>query len=116
MFKNLTNFAYQRTPKEAVGFYIAFLVLIMLIAAIMGGVLALVMPNFSFNSGVRIGTICALISSLGLSFVILKEKKSLGNFSLILLALLSGLLSLLAGGLGGLIPVAYLTTRPAKIK
>ena len=54
--------------------------------------------------------------SSGISFLILEEKKLLDNFGFILLALLAGLIALFFGGLGDLIPAAYLTTRPASTK
>lgn len=116
MFKNLTNFGYQRSAKEAIGFYIAYLALFMLIGAIFGGIGGLVAQNKTFDFGLRIGNIVAIITSLGLSFLILKEKNLLGSFGFILLALLSGLIALFIGGLGGLLPAAYLTTKPASGK
>lgn len=74
------------------------------------------MQNDDYNFGLIIGNIVAVIVSLGVSFLVLKEKKLLGNFVFILLALLSGLLAIFLGGLGGLIPAAYLTTKPANAK
>ncbi|MBU0569816.1 hypothetical protein KKB40_03470 [Patescibacteria group bacterium] len=83
----------------------------MVVGAIFAGVGVLVTQNDTFDFGLRIGNIIAIIISIGLSFLILKEKKLLSNFGFILLALLSGLLALFIGGLGGLIPAAFLTTR-----
>ncbi len=116
MFTNLTKFSYQRSTKEAVGFYIAYLVLIMLSGGILAGILGfLISPTGnSFEFGMRIGGIVAIIFSLGISFLILKEKKLLNSFKFILILLLSGLFAILLGGIGGLIPAAYLTTRPSK--
>lgn len=111
MFKNLTDFGYKRNIKEAVGFYMAYLVLVMLVGGILGGILGVVMQNNTFGFGLKVGNVIGVITSLGVSFLILKEKKLLGNFGFILIALLSGLLALFIGGLGGLIPAAFLTTR-----
>ncbi|RPJ75173.1 MAG: hypothetical protein EHM20_09395 [Alphaproteobacteria bacterium] len=72
--------------------------------------------NNTYNFGLIIGNVVAIVFSLGVSFLILKEKNLLGNFGFILLALLSGLLAIFLGGFGGLIPAAYLTTKPAKAK
>ena len=116
MFKNLTSLGYQRSTKEAFGFYLAYLVLIMIVGAMLAGTLGVAMQNNTFDFGLRVGSVIAAIASTGVSFFILKEKKLLGNFSFILLALLAGLLALFIGGLGGLIPAAYLTTRPASTK
>ena len=116
MFKNLTSFGYQRSTKEAIGFYLAYLVLVMIVGAVLGGTLGVAMQNDTFDFGLRVGNVIAVIVSSGVSFLILKEKKLLNSFGFILLALLAGLLALFIGGLGGLIPAAYLTTRPASTK
>lgn len=116
MFKNLINFSYQRNTKEAIGFYMAYLALMVATAIILGSMGSLVTQNNTFNFGLRIGNIVAIIVSLGLSFIILKDKKLLGNFGFILLILLSGLLAIFFGGLGGLVPAAYLTTKPTNAK
>ena len=116
MFKNLTNFGYQRDMKEALGFYIAYLILLMLVSGVSAGILGLAAGHGSFSFGLQVGAVVAVIISLAISFWVLKEKKLLSNFFLIILALLSGLLALFIGGLGGLIPAAYLTTRPVGVK
>jgi len=116
MFKNLTRFGYQRSTKEVFGFYLAYLVLIIIVGAVLAGTLGVAMQNNTFDFGLRVGNVMAVIVSSGVSFLILKEKKLLGRFGFILLALLAGLLALYVGGLGGLIPAAYLTTRPASTK
>ena len=111
------NLHFKRSTKEAFGFYFAYLLLVLIISVIISVGIALIFKSSNFNSGfnmgLRIGTIIAVIISLGLSFLVLKEKKLLRNFGLILLALLSGLLAFFLGGLGGLIIASYLTTRPA---
>jgi len=111
MFRNLTDFSYKRTGKEALGFYIGYLVFIVVVGAILGGVLGLVLGEESFEIGLRVGNILAILATLALSFLILSKKKMMNNFGLILLALLSGLLAFIGGGLLGLIPTAYLTTK-----
>jgi hypothetical protein len=114
MFKNLTNFSYKRTVKEALGFYLAYLFLIMILGGLVGGFLGMIEKDGGFDLGVRIGTTFAVIFSVSLSFLILGKKKLLNNFGFILLALFSGLLAVFIGGLGGLIPAAYMTTRSEK--
>lgn len=114
MFKHLTEFGYTRNAKEAIGFYIAHLILIMLVSALLAPVLGMMMniaDTDSFNFGLKIGKITAAVITTVIAFLILKEKKLLDNFGYILLALLSGILAVFIGGLGGLIPVAFLTTR-----
>ncbi|MCA9371525.1 hypothetical protein KC726_01370 [Candidatus Woesebacteria bacterium] len=65
----------------------------------------------SFDVGVKIGTNVAVIGSLALSFAVLQKRNLLGDFKYILLGLLAGVLAFLGGGLFGLIPVAYMTTK-----
>lgn len=112
MFKNLFNFSYKRSLIEAIGFYIAYLVTIILGSAVLAALLGLVTGNEnSFGFGFRIGNIVAIITSLSLSFIILKNRNLFGNFFYTLLFLLSGLLAYLGGGILGLIPVSFLSTR-----
>ena len=111
MFGNLTDFAYKRSGKEAFGFYLAYLVLIIVSAGLLGGVIGLVMGEEGIAVGMRVGNLIAVFMCLAVSFVLLSKKKLTGNFGLILLALLSGVLAFLGGGILGLIPAAYITTK-----
>jgi len=111
MFKNLTDFSHKRSGKEAFGFYLAYLVLIMLLGGLLGGIMGLVMGGGSFELGLRLGNLTAVLVVLGLSFAVLAKKNLMGNFGMILVAVVSGLLAFLGGGLLGLIPTAYLTTK-----
>lgn len=113
MFKKLMDFSYERTPLEAVGFYLAYFGLGLLIGSLMGGILGLL--SFSVKVIVSLGILSAVVLSLTVSFLILHKKKLLNNFSYIMLAVLSGLLALVAGALGGMIPVAFLTTRKSEV-
>lgn len=116
MFKDLTKLGYDRSPSQAVGFYLAYMLLLAAVAALISGIIGSFMPDekSAFDIGLKIGATIAVLSCLALSLMILKEKKQLDNFSLILLSFLSGLIAIFIGGLGGLIPVAYLTTRKSK--
>ena len=117
MFKNLTNFNYPRNVKEAIGFYLAYSTLIAIVGGLVGGGIEIVVyPNSFYILGIQVvkivGKILSIITCLGLSFLVLRDKNLLDNFKFIFLGLLSGVLSIFSFGLlGGLIPVAYLTTR-----
>ena len=111
MFKNLTDFAYKRSGKEALGFYLGYLILIVVVGALAGGLFGLASGQENFELGLRIGNIIGILASLGLSFAVLSKKGLMNNFGLLLLALLSGLLAFIGGGLLGLIPASYLTTK-----
>ena len=111
MFKNLTDFSYKRSTKEAVGFYLAYLFLIVILGALLGGIIGLLIGQEGIDVGTRFGSILAILTCLGISFAILSKKNLLKNFGLILVALLSGILAFAGGGILGLIPVAYLSSR-----
>ena len=112
MFNNLTDYSRRRTTKEAVGFYIAYFVLILALSLLIGTLAGIVRGNEnSFNFGVQLGTMVATITSLTLSFLILNAKGLVSNYGYILLALLSGVLGYVGGGLLGLLIPAYLSTK-----
>lgn len=116
IFNNLADFSYRRNTKEAIGFYIAYLFLTIVPGIVLALALGSIMWNDTYGFGLTVGNIVAVVVSLGVSFLILKEKNLLGNSGFILLALLSGVLAIIFGGLGRLIPAAYLTTKPANTK
>jgi RsiW-degrading membrane proteinase PrsW (M82 family) len=115
MFRRLTDFSYKRTDKEALGFYLAYLLVIIIVSAILtslfGGA-----DTFYPNTRIRIGTSVAIACSLLLSFFVLSHKKLNDSFGFILLSLLSGLIATFGGGLLGLIIPAVLTTKDKKKK
>lgn len=116
MFNDLFLLEKVRTKKEALGFYFAYFLLLLLI----GGLLAagLTDPLGSVEEGVQRGQIVGyyfgVVACVLLSFLVLYKKGQLNSFGLILIALLSGLGVLVLGGLLGLIPAAYLTTKENK--
>jgi hypothetical protein len=112
MFDKLSDFSYRRTSTEAVGFYLAYLVLTIILSIAASLLLAPAFRVDGFVSGYRIGNFMAIVVSLVLAFTILHRKQLLDNMGLILVAVLAGVLAYFGGGLLGLIPVAYLTTRP----
>ncbi len=116
MWSELTNFGFKRTKKQAFGFYLAYLVLIMLIGFIVGAASSIISPDSaqSFAEGLRLGTIVALICSIIITYLVV-QKKNLLSFRYILLILLSGALALFAGGIFGLIVPAVITTKNNKV-
>ncbi|MDR2431475.1 MAG: hypothetical protein LBD99_04405 [Candidatus Margulisbacteria bacterium] len=112
MFKKLTDLAYKRTGWQAAGFYLAYLVLGILLSGLLGGISGMfVGAERAEYSGAVVGGTAVVFFTIGLALGILQKKKLLGNFGCLLLVLFAGLLALFLGGLGGLIPVAFLTTR-----
>ena len=113
MFSNLMDLKFQRSVKQAFGFYIAYLFLIMLVGALLAGRYALVTGNSGFEVGAKVGNIVAVVFVLGITSTIVSQKKML-NFTVLLSVVFSGVLALFLGGLGGLIPAAYLSTKAEK--
>lgn len=112
MFSNLMNFSYRRDLKGAIGFYLFYLILIVILSMVLAAIFGLIAnQQGNFNLGMRIGNVIAIIACLFLSFMILKSKNKLDNGLFILLSLLSGVLAYFGGGLLGLIPIAYLSTK-----
>lgn len=111
MFKSLMDFGYKRTIKQAIGFYLAYFTLTVLISALVAGIVALIINSDSFGFGVRIGNIVAILMSVLLSLLVVNKKKLFNNFWYVVLIIISGLLAILLGALAGLIPAAYLTTK-----
>lgn len=121
MFKNLFDFTYQRTVKEAFGFYIAYLLLILISGVILGGALGgffVAEDTFEagYDFGVKIGIIFAVIVCLYISISLVVKKKLYTNFGFVLLSLCSGILALIGGALLGLIIPAFFTTRQVMIE
>lgn len=115
MFKNLTNFGYTRSIKEAFVFYIAYLLFIIASGAIAGGTAAMLLPAFDpAYIGGRAGLLISVLIVGSIVTLTLKEKKLYTNLLYIILALLSVLLASLFGGLGGLVIPAYFTTLAKK--
>lgn len=112
MFKKLTDYKYKRTGQEAFGFYIAYLVLIVLAGALAAGLLSTVITSIQgLEGGIKIGSLVAIVSCLTVSYLIVAHKKMTNKFGPILLVVLSGVLAIGGGALLGLIPAAYLTTK-----
>jgi amino acid permease len=111
MFNKLTDFGYNRTGKEAFGFYIAYLLFVILAGAVVGGLLGSLIPDAAYQNGFKVGTYVSVITALVLSYLILDRKKLAKDYTSILLILAAGLLGMFGGSLFGLIIPAYLTTK-----
>jgi hypothetical protein len=121
MFKNLFDFMYQRTVKEAIGFYIAYLLLILISGVILGGTLSgffVTEDTFEagYDFGLKLGIIFAVLACLYVSISLVVKKKLYMNFGFVLLSLCAGILALFGGAFLGLIIPAFFTTRQVMIE
>lgn len=117
MFKELMNFKYKRTNLQALGFYIVFFLICVLLGGTISGLLQL-NSNADFqtqyNLGVKIGFYVALIYSSLLSLTIIIVKKLFTLPSAIILFLLTIIGALLMSGLLGCVFPAILSTFEAR--
>jgi hypothetical protein len=113
MFKEPFNFAFQRTPLQALGWYLAML----LFAALLGGIIGAILGAF----GILHGTFQEMIAQTAPYGMIIpivvagmvgwtRPPTALN----VLLALGGAAVGVLFGWLGGGILLAVLTTRPAR--
>ncbi len=118
MFSHLTDFGYQRTALQAFGFYIAYFILFLLLAGVVGALVALSsaeQPNI-VELSTRMGILTAVVACTLVAFAILVKKNRLSHFPSLIIAIASGICALFGGALLGLLPVAYLTTQPVGTK
>ena len=110
MFKDLFKLEKQRTAKEALGFYIACLLLSLLAFLLFGGIIGGIIQ--SPDLVLLLANLLAIIFCPWLSYQIISKKNLKGNILYIVLCISSGVGAYFTGTLLGLIPVAYLTTIP----
>jgi len=113
MFRELMNFAYRRSALQALGWYLTFFLIAILLGAVVG---AIFVRAISFADGLQQGMAVGqwLIIPYHLLLAVALLWTRWRNAVNILLALVALLVSSLLGALGGLIPLAVLTTRPSQ--
>ncbi|MDR3373942.1 MAG: hypothetical protein P4L98_09460 [Ancalomicrobiaceae bacterium] len=124
MFSQIFDFSVRRTPLNALGWYIVFVVLgVLLVIAAAGLIIAMAIVtggNLSsavgtgmsgpFKSGVSIGEYLNIAyTSIVAILLLMKKQKSPLNVALYVLSVV---LSILLGAIPALIPLAVTTTRP----
>jgi TIR domain len=112
MFAEIMNFSYQRTRKQAFGWYLMYLAIgIVLGFAIgqMAGMWSTTVEGAAWI-GLKFGQLSAIPYHLALAVLLLWHRAK--DASSIVLVLAAIVLSVLLGGLGGLIPLAMLSRRP----
>ncbi len=110
MFSNLTQFELSRSGKQALGFYLAYLFLGIILGFAAGAIAGVLTAGDPFQAGFFVGQIIAIVLCFALSLIIAYKKSLFSSFKVLVIIVLTVILSVLLGTLGGLIPVAYLTT------
>jgi hypothetical protein len=101
------DFTYKRQISEAVGFHISHVILSLIIGGIVGGVLG--KSGAGYEVIVVISITFALIYSSLITILIIHQKKLSSSYYM--LAVLAGMLALISGTIGGLVPAAILLTK-----
>ena len=124
MFSQIFDFSVRRTPLNALGWYIAFVVLGVLLvvaaAALISAVVIVTGGNLGstvgaglpglFKSGVSVGEYLNIAyTSIVAILLLMKKQKSPLNVALYVLSVV---LSIVLGAIPALIPLAVTTTRP----
>jgi hypothetical protein len=116
MFQEIMNFSYQRSAKQAFGWYLMYFLIGLVIGLSTGYIAGIASKDFA--EGFRIGTMAGQVSAvpyhilLG-ALLIWHRKKDAPN---VLLVLGGVVLSVIGGALLGLIPLTFLTARPVEKK
>ncbi len=111
MFKKLVDFSYKRNLAESIGFYIVYLLAILITAVTCAFLVSVFTGNSSFFLGAVIGKIIALLITIVIGSTVIYKKKLSKNIFYIFLVILSAILSYYTGAIIGLGLIAYLTTR-----
>jgi len=112
MFTHIADFGFQRSAKQAFGWYLTWL----LVGAALSGVIGrLVLSSAAsatagFEAGLAVGARAAPLYVLLLAAILFWKKQK--GVTEIALAVLGVILSVFLGSLVGLIPLAAVTSRP----
>jgi hypothetical protein len=109
MGRFLFDFSYQRKPVEAIGFYLSHFIIALLAGAVVGAAIGVI--GAAMKTIVLAGVVLAVLYSVILTLLTVQQKGISSSYYL--LALLAGILAVVLGALGGLIPVTILLTRPS---
>jgi hypothetical protein len=112
MFQELMNFSYQRTKLQALGWYLIYLLIGLVIAFVLGRCIDFIItdPERAFQVGFVVGQFSAIPYNILLGTLLIWHRMKEGVN--ILLVLAGIVLSIILGFPGGLIPLAVLTCRP----
>ena len=114
MFSEMMNFAYRRNWLQAIAWYVTFLLIGLVLAAVAGRIGAINATSFTegYDIGNKIGQIFIVFYVLVVAGLLLWHRAKNGvNILLALAGVVAA--ALLLGGISGLIFPAILTTRPA---
>lgn len=104
-------FREANNRRSAFLFYLGYCLLMLLLTALIGGPMYAAF-GVSFQTSLILGNSPAVLLCLGLGILVVQSKGHLDNFGYWCFILMGGIMAAFTSGLGGMIPVAYLTTHP----
>lgn len=107
MFEQLTNLKSVRSNTNALGFYLAYLFLGLLLGGLAGALTEL-MPEWDYNTSLLAGNVIAVAFVLAICLKISHIKKL--GLMYYALSILAAILAVYGGCLLGLIPASYMST------
>jgi len=113
MFTDLLDFAVQRQPLQALGWYLAYLCIWLLLGTGIGMLGTALVGAATYAEGYDTGAMIAgasVVCYVAILGWLLIAKRDQGVLNLVLVAA-ALILGYWAGGVGGLVPLAVLTTR-----
>ena len=124
MFKELMNLKYKRSAKQAIGFYIIYFLIGILLSAILAGSIVSILARMgmipdtqtAITIGQVVGACCSIVYCFSLSLLILISKRLYTSIPAILLTLLTILAAAIMGSFLGCICPAILSAFQPKNK
>ena len=115
MLSHLTDFGYQRSKKQALGFYLTYALALIVIGGVVGFWAGLVQLQLNhaamdYQQLGYVGAIIAAIGSAGIAYAVVASKNLKAAY--LLAVLLAAIAGGLAGGFVGLIFAAVVSTKP----
>ena len=110
MFTRLTDLGFKRTATQALGFYLAYLFLGMLVGFLSGAVAGMLGLIENYSSGVDAGALAIIPLCIVLAITIGVKKGIALEFKMLVLYAITGICAVFLGALLGLVIPAYLTT------
>ena len=110
IFARLTDLRFKRSATQALGFYLAYLFLGILVGFLSGAVAGMLGLIENYSSGVDAGALAVIPFCIALSITIGVKKGISLEFKMLVLYMITGICAVFSGALLGLVIPAYLTT------
>jgi hypothetical protein len=116
MFTHLLDFGCKRTGTQALGFYVTYMFISLVMTVLINCCILLICCNFEtltfeegFNYGVLAGRSASVVFSLAITLMIIMQKKRGHHIPSLGLVAAAGILACFRGSLFGMIPAACAT-------